>query len=72
MQMKRQHSGAHQQTYPDFAVQNRVIGLRAVAAAVRYQGNTTNAERSLAREIPLPEADAMRPQIAKHVPANES
>lgn len=29
-------------TYPDFDGEDHVIGLRAVAAAVRYQGETSN------------------------------
>jgi hypothetical protein len=36
--MNRKQSGAHQQAYPDFG-QDRGIGLRAVAAAIRYQGD---------------------------------
>jgi hypothetical protein len=70
--MKRQHSGAHQQAYPDLAVQNRVIGLRAVAAAVRYQGDTTNAAGSPAREMPVPGCRDADHRYRSVVPANES
>jgi hypothetical protein len=43
-EMNRQQSGAHQQAYPDFG-QDRGIGLRAVAAAIRYQGDASRCKR---------------------------
>jgi hypothetical protein len=52
--MNRERSGAHQQAYPDFGGQNHGIGLRAVAAAIRYQCDANNAERSLKREWSVP------------------
>jgi hypothetical protein len=48
--MNRQQSDAHQQAYPDFG-QDRGIGLRAVAAAIRYQGDASNAGRPLKGEV---------------------
>jgi hypothetical protein len=51
--MNRKQSGAHQQAYPDFG-QDRGIGLRAVAAAIRYQGDAGNAWRPLESEVPVP------------------
>jgi hypothetical protein len=51
--MNRQQSGAHQQAYPDFG-QDRGIGLRAVAAAIRYQGDASNAGGPLKKEVPVP------------------
>jgi hypothetical protein len=36
--------------------QNREIGLRAVAAAILYQGDASNVERTLSRELPVPTA----------------
>jgi len=50
--MSRQHLRARQDTYPVLDGENRVIGLRAVAAAVRYQGDSDNAERSPTRAKP--------------------
>jgi hypothetical protein len=41
--MSREQIGTPQ-AYPDFDGEDHVIGLRAVAAAVRYQGETNNAE----------------------------
>ena len=52
--MNRQRSGAHQRAYPDHGKQSRVIGLRAVAAAIRYQGDANNAERVLTRDVDVP------------------
>ena len=50
--MNRPNFGAQQQAYPTHGEQNRVIGLRAVAAAIRYQGDSNSLERSLSREVP--------------------
>jgi len=52
MLMNRRQFGTHQPSYPSHGEQNREIGLRAVAAAIRYQGNTHNMERILPREPP--------------------
>jgi hypothetical protein len=57
--MSRHQFGTHQQTYPkqtypSHGDQNREIGLRAVAAAIRYQGDANNVERSFSREPPAP------------------
>ena len=38
--------------------QNREIGLRAVAAAILYQGDASNVERTLSREPSVPTAPA--------------
>ena len=53
--MSRQYLGAHQQAYPGHGDQTR-IGLRAVAAAIRYQGDANHAERQPAPEAPAPAA----------------
>jgi len=50
--VNRQYFGAHQHAYPSHGDQNREIGLRAVAAAIRYQGDFSNVERPLTREEP--------------------
>jgi hypothetical protein len=52
--MNRHQFGAHQQAFPSHGEQTREIGLRAVAAAIRYQGDANNVERSLSREPPAP------------------
>ena len=52
--MNRRQFGTHQQAYPGHGDQNREIGLRAVAAAIRYQGDAHNVERTLPREPPAP------------------
>ena len=61
--MNRQYFGAHQYAYPSHGDQNREIGLRAVAAAIRYQGDFSNVERPLAKEAPAANvaATALRP-----------
>jgi hypothetical protein len=41
--------------------QNREIGLRAVAAAILYQGDASNVERTLSRELSVPPAPAAQP-----------
>jgi hypothetical protein len=46
------------QPYPVLGDQNREIGLRAVAAAILYQGDASNVERTLSRELPVPAAPA--------------
>jgi len=48
--MSRQQFGAHQQAYSVRGDQSREIGLRAVAAAILYQGDFCNVERTLSRE----------------------
>jgi hypothetical protein len=50
-EMNRQLSDAKHNAYPDFGRLNRGIGLRAVAAAVRYQGDSNNAERNAERRL---------------------
>ena len=54
--MNRRQFGTHQQAYPGHGDQNREIGLRAVAAAIRYQGDANNADRPPAQEAPAPDA----------------
>jgi hypothetical protein len=61
--MSRHHFGAHQQAYPSHGEQK--IGLRAVAAAIRYQGDANNAERALAREVPGPTEDVTQTRDLK-------
>ncbi len=56
--MSRHQFGAHQQAYSVRGDQNREIGLRAVAAAILYQGDSSNVERSLSRELSAPTAPA--------------
>jgi hypothetical protein len=58
--MNRQQSGAHQQAYPDFG-QDRGIGLRAVAAAIRYQGDASKTDRPLKREVAVPTSAVTQP-----------
>jgi len=59
--MSRHQSGSDQQAYPSQGEHARAIGLRAVAAAVRYQGDSHNVERSPSREPPAPTASATQP-----------
>jgi hypothetical protein len=47
---------AHQRLQACHGIRHREIGLRAVAAAVLYQGS--NVERTISRELSAPEADA--------------
>jgi hypothetical protein len=54
--MNRNQLGAHQQPYGSHGIQHREIGLRAVAAAVLYQGG--NVERPVSRDLPAPPAVA--------------
>jgi len=54
--MNRRQFGTNQPAYPSHGDQNREIGLRAVAAAIRYQGDSNNVERSLLRETDVPAA----------------
>jgi hypothetical protein len=56
--MNRHQFGAHQQAYSVHGDQNREIGLRAVAAAILYQGDASNVERSLSRGLSAPAASA--------------
>jgi hypothetical protein len=56
--MKRQRSEARKQDYRDISGRDSVIGLRAVAAAIRYQGEANNAQRSPSGET-LPRAVAV-------------
>ena len=60
--MNRQRLRPHQETYPELDGKNRVIGLRAVAAAIRYQGDAHNAERSPAKERPATAAAVQQPR----------
>jgi len=55
--MNRSEFGAHQQPHSFHGVQHREIGLRAVAAAILYQGS--NVERTISRELSAPPAAAM-------------
>ncbi|HSV21529.1 MAG TPA: hypothetical protein VLJ17_00715 [Xanthobacteraceae bacterium] len=64
--MNRRQFGTNQQAYPSRGDQNREIGLRAVAAAIRYQGDSNNVERSLLRETPMPAAPTT--QSSDHEP----
>jgi len=59
--MARHQYGAHQQAYSVRADQNREIGLRAVAAAILYQGDSNNVERTFCREPSVPAAPATQP-----------
>ena len=56
--MNRYQYGAHQQACLVRGDQNREIGLRAVAAAVLYQGDASNVERALSRHLYVPAAPA--------------
>lgn len=49
--MNRQQFGAGQQANPEPGEQNHAIGLRAVAAAIRYQGHAYNVAHPLSREL---------------------
>jgi hypothetical protein len=57
--MNRHQFGA--QAYSVRGDQNREIGLRAVAAAILYQGDANNVERTLSRELSVPTAPATQP-----------
>ena len=59
--MSRHQFGANQQADPSQREQARAIGLRAVAAAVRYQGDSHNVEPWPSREPPVPTASATQP-----------
>lgn len=59
--MNRHQFEAHQQTYTGHSDQSREIGLRAVAAAILYQGDAANVERTLSREASAPTASATPP-----------
>ncbi len=59
--MTRHQFGAHQQAYSVRGDQNREIGLRAVAAAILYQGESSHVERALCREPSVPTAPATQP-----------
>jgi hypothetical protein len=63
--MNRPNSGAQTASYPSHGDQNR-IGLRAVAAAIRYQGDTNQAERSFTQE-PVAPAAVMTPSRDRDV-----
>jgi hypothetical protein len=52
--MNRNEFGARQQPYTFHGIQHREIGLRAVAAAILYQGS--NVERTISRELSAPPA----------------
>jgi len=54
--MSRHQFGA--QTNSVRGDQNREIGLRAVAAAILYQGDASNVERTLSRNLSPPTAPA--------------
>jgi hypothetical protein len=52
--MNHNQCGAHQQPYSFHGGQHREIGLKAVAAAVLYQGS--HVERTISRELSAPAA----------------
>lgn len=54
--MDQNEFGARQQPYTHHGVQHREIGLRAVAAAILYQGSSL--ERPISREPSTPAAAA--------------
>lgn len=54
--MSRDHFEAQQQVNSVRAEQSREIGLRAVAAALLYRGDTHNVEHTLCRELSAPSA----------------
>lgn len=58
--MNENQFGAHQQPYRFRGIQHREIGLRAVAAAVLYQGGIV--ERTNSRELPAPPVSAAPPR----------
>jgi hypothetical protein len=54
--MNRNQFGAHQPPHSFHGGQHREIGLKAVAAAVLYQGS--HVERTISRELSAPAASA--------------
>lgn len=50
--MNRNQFGAHQQPHSFHGGQHREIGLKAVAAAILYQGG--HVERTISRELSAP------------------
>jgi hypothetical protein len=54
--MNRNEFGTRQQSYAFPGIQHREIGLRAVAAAVLYQGG--HVERTISRELSVPSTTA--------------
>jgi hypothetical protein len=52
--MNRNQFGVHQQSHSFHGGQHREIGLKAVAAAILYQGS--HAERTISRELSAPAA----------------
>jgi hypothetical protein len=52
--MNRNQFGAHEQPYSFHGGQHREIGLKAVAAAILYQGS--HVERTISREPSAPAA----------------
>jgi hypothetical protein len=56
--MNRHQFDAHQQACTAHSDQSREIGLRAVAAAILYQGDAANVEHTLSRELSAPAASA--------------
>jgi hypothetical protein len=59
--MNRHQFEAHRHTYTAHVDQSREIGLRAVAAAILYQGDAANVERTLSQEVSAPPASATQP-----------
>jgi len=59
--MNRHRFGTDQQAYPGRGEQSREIGLRAVAAAIRYQGDANNAARPLSRQPTAPTVPTTQP-----------
>jgi len=54
--MGRHQFERYQQAYSVRGDQNREIGLRAVAAAILYQRDSSIVERTLSRELSVPTA----------------
>jgi hypothetical protein len=52
--MNENHVVGHQQPQAFLGIRQREIGLRAVAAAILYQGG--NVERTISRELSAPSA----------------
>jgi hypothetical protein len=59
--MNRSQLDTRQQLYTVHGDQSREIGLRAVAAAILYQGDFANVDRTVSREPSAPNANATQP-----------
>ena len=69
--MNRQQSGTHNQAYPDFGGQDRGIGLRAVAAAILFQGDVSNAGRPPKKEVLVSASVVTKTPDAEKLPPRE-